>query len=243
GRAAVRSLIVRGLSAGMIIFAVVLLLALRLARTIKSPLDVLAGAAKRVADAGYVGQVPADGPREIAVVAQAFNHMIESRSEVETALEALSKKLLDVQEEERSRIAREIHDELGQLLTALKMDIGGLLISAEPLNPDQKMMARRIRQALTQTISSVQRISAELRPAALDDFGLIAAIESDVHTFEERTGVECDLSLPEDAVPLGPEADVAIYRIVQEAMTNVARHSHASRLEIHVRQRPDEVLV
>ncbi|PYQ54030.1 MAG: hypothetical protein DMF59_00030 [Acidobacteria bacterium] len=236
GRAAVRSLIVRGLSAGMIIFAVVLLLALRLARTIKSPLDVLAGAAKRVADAGYVGQVPADGPREIAVVAQAFNHMIESRSEVETALEALSKKLLDVQEEERSRIAREIHDELGQLLTALKMDIGGLLISAEPLNPDQKMMARRIRQALTQTISSVQRISAELRPAALDDFGLIAAIESDVHTFEERTGVECDLSFPSDTLTFGSEVDAAIYRIVQEAMTNVARHSDATRLEIKLRQ-------
>ena len=148
-----------------------------------------------------------------------------------------------MEEEERSRIAREIHDELGQLLTALNMDIGGLLRSAEPLDAEQKMMARRIRQALTETLSSVQRISSELRPAALDDFGLIAAIESEVHTFEERTGIECDLSLPEDAVPLGPEADVAIYRIVQEAMTNVARHSHASRLEIHVRQRPDEVLV
>ena len=196
-----------------------------------------------MADEGYSGSVPDDGPREIAVVAQAFNRMIDNRSDAERALvdsrgqlEALSKKLLDVQEEERSRIAREIHDELGQLLTALKMDIGGLLISAEPLNPDQKMMARRIRQALTQTISSVQRISAELRPAALDDFGLIAAIESDVHTFEERTGVECDLSFPSDTLTFGSEVDAAIYRIVQEAMTNVARHSDATRLEIKLRQ-------
>lgn len=236
GRAAVRTLIVRGLSAGLIICAVVLLLALRLARTIKSPLDVLAGAAKRVADDGYVGRVPADGPREIAVVAQAFNHMIESRSVSDSALEALSKKLLDVQEEERSRIAREIHDELGQLLTALKMDIFGLLNTAEPLSADQKAMARRIRQALAQTISSVQRISSELRPAALDDFGLLAAIESDVHTFEERTGVECDLSFPSDTLSFGSEADAAIYRIVQEAMTNVARHSDATRLEIKLRQ-------
>jgi len=184
------------------------------------------------------------------VVAQAFNRMIASRSDAERALvdsraqlEALSKKLLEVEEEERSRIAREIHDELGQLLTALNMDIGGLLRSAEPLNPEQKMMAHRIRQALSETLSSVQRISSELRPAALDDFGLIAAIESEVHAFEERTGIECDLLLPEDALPLGPDVDVAINRIVQEAMTNVARHSRATRLEIRVRQRPGEMLV
>jgi signal transduction histidine kinase len=234
-RAAVRSWIVRGVVAGIVICAIVLLLALRLAATIKSPLDVLAGAAKTVAENGYSGRVPADGPREIAVVGQAFNQMIEIRSEADSALDALSKKMLDVQEEERSRIAREIHDELGQLLTALNMDIGGLLKTAEPLTADQKTMARRIRQALAQTISSVQRISAELRPAALDDFGLFAAIESDVHMFEERTGVECDLSFPSDTLSLGSDVDAAIYRIVQEAMTNVARHSDATRLEIELR--------
>ena len=195
--------------------------------------------------------MPADGPREVAVVGQAFNRMIASRSDAERALvdsraqlEALSKKLLEVSEEERSRIAREIHDELGQLLTALNMDIGGLLRSAEPLKPEQKMMALRIRHALSETLSSVQRIASELRPAALDDFGLIAAVESEVRTFEERTGIECELSLPEDdTLSLGPDVDAAIYRIVQEAMTNVARHSDASRLEIRVRQQPDETLV
>src|SRR5207237_984863 len=125
----------------------VLLFALQLATRIKRPLDGLASAAQRVADEGYSGYVPADGPREIAVVGQAFNRMIESRSDAEKALlesraqlEALSKKLLDVQEEERSRISREIHDELGQLLTALNMDIGGLLKSAEPLSSEQKTM-------------------------------------------------------------------------------------------------------
>jgi signal transduction histidine kinase len=237
GRAAVRTLIVRGLASGLVICAIVLLLALHLAKTIKSPLDVLARAAKTVADDGYVGGVPAGGPREIELVGQAFNHMIERRSEAENALDALSKKLLDVQEEERSRIAREIHDELGQLLTALNMDIGGLLKTAEPLNPDQKTMARRIRQALMQTISSVQRISAELRPAALDDFGLVAAIESDVNTFEERTGVECHLSFPsDDTLSFGSDVDAAFYRIAQEAMTNVARHSDATRLEITLRR-------
>ncbi len=249
-RAAVRVLIARGIIAGLVICAVVLLLALRLAATIKSPLDVLAHAAQRVGEHGFSGRIPAGGPREVAVVGQAFNRMIESRSDAEKALidsraqlEALSKKLLDVQEEERSRISREIHDELGQLLTALKMDIGGLLDTGGPWNADQRGMIRRIRQALAQTLSSVQRISAELRPAALDDFGLVAAIESEVRVFEERTGVECDLSIPDENFSLGSEADAAIYRIVQEAMTNVARHSDATRLEIRLRHRSGELLV
>ena len=250
-RSQVRSLVIRGISAGIIICFVVLLFALQLATTINRPLHALARTAQRVAVEGYSGNVPADGPREVAVVGQAFNRMIASRSDAERALvdsraqlEALSKKLLEVSEEERSRIAREIHDELGQLLTALNMDIGGLLRSAEPLKPEQKMMALRIRHALSETLSSVQRIASELRPAALDDFGLIAAVESEVRTFEERTGIECELSLPEDdTLSLGPDVDAAIYRIVQEAMTNVARHSDASRLEIRVRQQPDETLV
>ena len=249
-RAAVRLLLQRGIAAGLLIFLVMLLFALQLAARIKTPLDGLAHAAQRVAEEGYSGRVPAEGPREIAVVGQAFNRMIESRSDAERAviesraqLEALSKKLLEVQEEERSRIAREIHDELGQLLTALNMDIGGLLKSAEPLSAEQTTMTRRIRQALTETMSSVQRIASELRPAALDDFGLVAAIESDAQTFEQRTGIECDLSFPDDSVSLGADVDAAIYRIVQEAMTNVARHSDASRLEIRLRKRPDEMLV
>ncbi len=89
------------------------------------------------------------------------------------------------------------------------MDIGGLLDTGGPWNADQRGMIRRIRQALAQTLFSVQRISAELRPAALDDFGLVAAIESEVRVFEERTGVECDLSIPDENFSLGSEADVS----------------------------------
>jgi signal transduction histidine kinase len=247
--ASVRSLLVRGAIAGAIILALVIVLALRLSRAIERPLESLARAAKRIGDEGFVGRVPADGPREIAVVGTEFNRMVESRAEAERALvdsrgqlEALSKKLLEVQEDERSRIAREIHDELGQLLTALNMDIGGLLQTAH-LSGDQREMAGRIRQALDETTAAVQRIAAEIRPAALDDFGLVAAIESEVRLFERRTGIECELSFDDENLSLGPDADAAIYRIAQEAMTNVARHSNATRMEIRLRSRADELLV
>lgn len=247
--ASVRGLMLHGLAAGALMLIVVMLLAIRLARAIERPLDDLARAAARVGEAGFGDEVPVGGPNEIATVGESFNRMTSRRAEAERALEeshaqleALSKKLLDVQEDERSRISREIHDEMGQLLTALNMDVGGLLRAAEPLTAEQQAMATRIRTALAETISSVQRIAAELRPPALDDFGLVAAIESEARTFEERTAIECDLSLP-DSLALGADADAAVYRIVQEAMTNVARHAEAARLEIRSRVRGDELVI
>ena len=104
-------------------------------------------------------------------------------------------------------------------------------------------MIERIRRALDETILSIRRIASELRPATLDDFGLSAAVQSFVAAFEERTGIECDLSIPEGPLQLDPEAETTVYRIVQEALTNVARHSDATRVEIRVRVREREVLV
>jgi signal transduction histidine kinase len=252
--AAVRSLLWRGVVAGVLMIGVVVLLAIRISTTIEQPLDVLAGAAERLGREGYGDEgesepVLAGGPNEIATVADAFNRMTVSRADAERALEAsraeleaLSKKLLEVQEEERSRIAREIHDEMAQLLTALKMDVGGLLRAAEPLTAEQQSMAARIRTALAETMSSVHRISAELRPAVLDDFGLVAAIESEARLFEQRTGIECEVSFPE-GLSLGADAEAAVYRIVQEAMTNVARHADAGRMEIRAVTSGGEVCI
>jgi signal transduction histidine kinase len=239
--AGVRRFLTRGFIVGGIMLGLVGLLAFQIIRTIERPLAVLARTVKHVTQPGTTEQVPIDGPREIQELGTAFNDMVATRTAAEAALlestgqlEALSRKLLEVQEEERSRIAREIHDELGQLLTALNMDIGGLLGSVE-LSPEQRTMGKRIRQALAETLSSVQRISAELRPAILDDFGLLAAVELEMEKFEQRTGVECRLSTVAPLDPLGTEVEAAIFRIVQEAMTNIARHSNASRLEITVR--------
>ena len=247
--ASFRSFLVRGIAIGLIVITVVAAMAIRFTRTIEQPLAVLARTVKRAADPKINENVPIEGPQEIQTVGRAFNEMVRSRAaaghallESTAQLEALSKKLLEVQEEERSRIAREIHDELGQLLTALNMDIGGLLASAH-LSDVQGAMAKRIRQALAETMSSVQRIASELRPPVLDDFGLIAAIELELETFEQRTGIECDLSVTPELPLMGNEIDAAIFRIIQEATTNVARHANATRIEVRFRLRDDEVLV
>ncbi|MGH7485907.1 MAG: sensor histidine kinase, partial [bacterium] len=94
------------------------------------------------------------------------------------------------------------------------------------------------------TMTAVQRLSSELRPSVLDDLGLSAAIEAEALRFENRSGIECELSLPKHAeLRVGGPAATAVYRIVQEALTNVARHANASRVEVRLRERPEELLL
>jgi len=238
----VRQTFVRGVAGGAIILVTIIIIATMLSRAIERPVAALSRAADAAAGGAY-SAVAVEGPREIAHLADAFNTMLERRLEAEGRLKALSERLLLVQEEERSRIARELHDDLGQSLTALKMDVGGLL-ALTPESADTTPLRNRIIETLDDTVTSVQRISSELRPSVLDDLGLVAAIEVEAMKFEERTGIECELSLPEQAgLRIDGSVATAIYRIIQEALTNVARHSNAGRVELRLRQRPDEMLL
>ncbi len=245
----VRSLIVRGLAGAVLVVAIVIGVAAFFARHIARPINAVARASHEMAHGSYGTIEPVEGPREIATMASTFNEMVESRARVEAKmqesernLKALSDHLLVLQERERTRIARELHDDLGQSLTALKMDVVGFL-GAHPERAETAPIRERILRILDSTVTAVQRISAELRPSALDDLGLAAALESEARLFEERTGIECELSLDSDAEDLDGERAGAVYRIVQEALTNVARHSDASRVEIRLRHRPGELLL
>jgi signal transduction histidine kinase len=245
----VRRTFVRGIAGGVIILVAMIIVATMLSRAIERPVAALSRAAEGAA-AGAYSQVAEEGPREIAQLANSFNTMLRRRLEAERRLlederemKALSERLLLVQEEERTKIARELHDDLGQALTALKMDVGGLLAMTPPSGSSEPLR-KRIMSTLDETVTSVQRISSELRPSVLDDLGLAAAIEAEAARFEERTGIECELSLSDYPVPhVAGVAATAIYRIVQEALTNVSRHANASRVEIRLRQRPEELLL
>jgi signal transduction histidine kinase len=245
----VRQTFVRGIAGGIIILIVIIIVATMLSRAIERPVAALSRAAEGAA-AGAYSQVAEEGPREIAQLANSFNTMLRRRLESEQRLlederelKALSERMLLVQEEERTRIARELHDDLGQALTALKMDVGGLLAMTSPSASDEPLRTR-IMNTLDETVTAVQRISSELRPSVLDDLGLAAAIEAEAARFEQRTGIECELSLPDDpSLHVENAAATAIYRIVQEALTNVSRHANASRVELRLRQRPEELLL
>lgn len=245
----VRPFLVRSAIGGLAIIAIVAIAALILARRIEKPIDDLAQAAAAVT-AGAEATVAEQGPREIAMMARAFNEMVVSRTryqkrieESERNLKALSERMLLVEEEERRRIAREIHDDLGQSLTALKMDVIGLL-DRHPLAEGTAPIRDRIVRTLDATVTSVQRIAAELRPNLLDDLGLSVAVESEARLFEERSGIECEVSVPEeDELRIEPPSAMVMYRIVKEALTNVFRHSGASHVEVRIRGRGEELLL
>lgn len=147
-------------------------------------------------------------------------------------LRELATHLQSVREEERTMIAQEIHDELGQVLTALKIQVSLL---ANKLNNDQEPLKKKINSLLDMidaSVESVQKISSKLRPGILDELGLIAAIEWQTEEFEKLTNIKCSLVLPKEEVILEKDKSTAIFRIFQEALTNIARHSQSNKAQI-----------
>lgn len=157
-----------------------------------------------------------------------------------TRLRELSAHLENVREEERKRIAREIHDELGQALTALRMDISLARLGFGESNPQLMARLQSMNQLVDHTIQSVRHITSSLRPGALD-LGIVAALEWLVEEFVEHTGIPCELVLGDGEIALNEFMATAVFRITQESLTNIARHAEATQVEIVV-TRTDEHL-
>ncbi|MBI5428232.1 MAG: PAS domain S-box protein [Nitrospinae bacterium] len=162
---------------------------------------------------------------------------MESRDSRER-LRELAIRLQNAQEEERRRIAREIHDELGQALTLMKMNAAWIGGNLSPEREDILKKAHLICRLADSTIDAMRRIASGLRPGILDDLGVSAAIEWHAMEFQERTGVQCVLDLDPEEIPfLDRERAVALFRIYQEAMTNVVRHAQgAEKVVVRLRK-------
>jgi len=167
--------------------------------------------------------------REIAERKQVEAQLRDS----EERLRALTARLQSVREEERTTISRETHDELGQALTALKMDLTWI---AERVKADGKSVATKLKsmfELIDDTIRSVRRIASGLRPEILDEAeGLATAIGWQAKDFQARTGIRCKINLPSEIPALDQERTTAAFRIFQEMLTNVARHAQATRVDI-----------
>jgi PAS domain S-box-containing protein len=157
-------------------------------------------------------------------------------------LRALADRLQRVREEERTLIAREIHDELGQACTAIKMDLA--LIGRKTTKTQSQLRAKvkSATQVMDNMIVTLRKIASELRPRALDDLGLTAALEWQAQEFESRTGIHCRVILPQEPIAIDSERSTAIFRIFQESLTNVARHAHATRVEARLEREADQLL-
>jgi PAS domain S-box-containing protein len=149
------------------------------------------------------------------------------------SIRKLTSHLQNIREEERTNIAREIHDELGQLLTVMKMDVSWLnkKIGTDAEVPVKNKM-KDLLDMIDGTVKTVRRISSELRPSLLDDLGLVAAIEWHLIEFEKRVGIKTSFTDAADEVVLPDKVKTGIFRIFQESLTNVARHAEASKITV-----------
>jgi len=152
-------------------------------------------------------------------------------------LRSLAVSLQDAREEERARLARDLHDDIGQILTAIKMELNW--VEKRLVSPTEEMM-ERIKSAIdltSQTVDSVRKVCSELRPAMLDDLGLAIAIEWQTRDFSARTGIPCEISVPAKRLRLKPASATAMFRIHQECLTNVMRHAQARSVGVTLYER------
>lgn len=158
-------------------------------------------------------------------------------------LRELSSHIQDVREQERLNIAREVHDDLGSTLTAIKLDIAWLGGRLNTQNPDLAAKAKIIEVLVDKCASAASNISRALRPSVLDNFGIIAAIELEAEEFERRTGISCmfnhvnDGASPGQDITMDPDTSIALFRIFQEALNNIIKHAHASLVKVNIYNR------
>lgn len=212
---------------GAFILAAALVAVVLISNLLTRPLREVAAGAQRIAAGELTHRVPAGRGDEIGQLAATFNEMAAKIAERDASLRQLSKRLLSIQEQERVRIAREVHDELGQALTAMKIDLQQLGRQHRQLQEPLGAIAHN----LDGMVDLVRRIAADLRPAILDDLGVAAALEQQLRRLRESTGITTTLTVSEE-----PEIDmltgVTLYRIAQEALANVVRHAEATAVEV-----------
>jgi len=163
-------------------------------------------------------------------------------------LRALASRVHEVREEESASIAREIHDELGQTLTGLKLDLAWVQrrlvdLPASAVNEAILEKLSSMTREVDNTVHAVRRISTQLRPVVLDDLGLVGALEWQAREFENRTQINCQLDVEADIQELAPEPSTAVFRIFQEILTNVARHAEANRVTVRLSNEDDSLVL
>ena len=176
---------------------------------------------------------------EVERVGETLNGMLDELAAVHAELRALSAGIINAQEEERRRISRELHDDTAQALTSLLLYAKALEQGEAP--PAVREALAELREEVARSLEGVRRLARELRPSALDDLGLVAALEGYAHEFARRTGlvVRFEPACGGDRLP--PQVELVLYRIAQEALTNAAKHARATRVAVSLVREPGAV--
>ena len=156
-------------------------------------------------------------------------------------LRELSAHIQDVREQERLSLAREVHDDMGSMLTAIKLDLAWL--GSRLNDKDQSLIGKinGIEDLVTKCAAAASNISRNLRPSALDSFGVVAAIEIEVSEFEQRTGISCSIDSLDEDVLVAPNIAITLFRILQEALNNIMKHAEATEVKVSIYNRNNNV--
>lgn len=231
---------------GGIILIVGIFLAWIMSLNLTRPLNKLTSAASAIANGNYTPVKEVDRKDEVGKLARAFNAMSEQVNRAKTGLEnkvveteeinnrlrELSAHLQNIREQERIHIAREMHDELGQLLTGFKMDVSWLIKRLG--NKEDVVIHEKLGEMIgivDEAVKFVRRIAAELRPGVLDDLGLIPALDWHSKEFEKRFNIKVDFKTSVEELKTTPNIATGLFRMYQESLTNVARHSEANKVD------------
>jgi two-component system sensor kinase len=193
-----------------------------------------------------ISQVTVHGMRLLTVVLRDISTRVKAADEIARShrqLQDLYQQMHEVREAERVRIARELHDELAQWLTALKMDFSWLAGQLPREDERMRQKIERMKGIVDSTVVSVRRIAADLRPAMLDDLGLVPAIEHLLHEFSQRAGIVVGMDANAAEVEFRDPLATSVYRMIQEVLTNVARHARATEVRLAIRVNGDEMTV
>jgi two-component system sensor histidine kinase UhpB len=214
--------------------AVMLAANLLLMRRAFAPLMRLTGTMNRVDPLRPGERVPIDGPAsEVTVLARSFNAMLDR---IETERRESARRMAAAEEAEHRRVASELHDEIGQTLTALVLQLGR--IRTKGAAPDDVAEAERTAES---ALEDVRRVARRLRPEALDELGLPAALTALCNRLSRQTGLVIRRSVPESLASLSPDEQLGLCRIAQESLTNVIRHAEASGAELRLEQHGRDV--
>lgn len=153
---------------------------------------------------------------------------------VQQQLLELSSHIQDAKEQERLRIAREVHDEIGSLLTAIKMDLSWMTQRLPKDTPKLTEKARTIEELVNRAITSASNLAHRLRPGFLDCFGIIAAIEIEAQEFSKRSGISCTIIKSQESIELPEAYSITLFRVCQEALNNILKHAHAKHVQIEI---------
>jgi two-component system sensor histidine kinase UhpB len=174
---------------------------------------------------------------EIARIADTLNVMLDNVQSYESQVRNLSGGLIQAQEDERQRIARELHDDTGQVLTLLLIRLK--LLESNPGAETVRPQIEELRALISSAIDQVRRLALNLRPPTIDQLGLLPALRSLVATFTDGAGLHVTLEAPREPIALTRERTLAVYRVVQEALTNAAKHADAHNISVTVRREGD----